>query len=72
MEPQERKAFETYCLEDAPTNTYEVNMDVQKGSDAKDTSGPCQCEYSNFSSSTKTNLIQHVFKICFDKENTLL
>ena len=47
-------------------------MDVQKGSGAKDTSGPLQCEYYHFISSTKTTSIQHVLNICFDNQNTLL
>ena len=34
------KVFETDNLEAAPTNDYEVNMDIQKGSGAKDISGP--------------------------------
>ena len=39
-EPEGKKTFETFRLADAPTNNYEVNMNVQKGSVTKDTSGP--------------------------------
>ena len=39
-EPEGTKVVETDCLAAAPTNADEVKMDVQKGSGAKDTSGP--------------------------------
>ena len=39
-EPEETQVFETDCLEDTPTNSDEVNMDVQKGHGAKDNSEP--------------------------------
>ena len=40
MEPEVTKLVETYHLADASTNYDEVNMDIQKSSGAKDTSGP--------------------------------
>ena len=39
-EPEGTKVLETDFSAAAPTDAYEVNMDVQKGSGAKDTSGP--------------------------------
>ena len=39
-ESEGKKLFETGCLADAPTNSDEVNIDFQKGSGTKDTSGP--------------------------------
>ena len=38
-EPEGTKVFETYCLAAAQTDTDEVNMDTQKVSGDKDTSG---------------------------------
>ena len=37
--PEGTKLVETAHLADAPTDADEVNMDIQKGSGAKDTSG---------------------------------
>ena len=71
-EQEETKLVDTYRLSAATNNTDEGNMDVQKVSVAKDTSGPSQCKPSHFSSSTKTNFIQYGLKICFENQDTLL
>ena len=39
-EPEEKKLFETDRLAADPTDADDVNMDVSKGSGAKDNSGP--------------------------------
>ena len=68
-----KKLVDTDCLADAPTNGDELEMDVRKGSGAKDTSGTFQWKSSHFSSSTKNTFIQHGLQyMFFQPKNHLL
>ena len=71
-EPEETKLVDTYILAAAPTDADKLNVGVQKGSDAKDSSGTILCKSSHFISSPKTTFIQHGLNICFVNQNILL
>ena len=59
------KLFFTDCLSIFTIDADEVNMDVQKCSGFKYTSGPLQCKSSHFSSISKTTFILHGLRILF-------
>ena len=69
-EPEETKLVDTYILAGAPTDADKLNVGVQKGSDAKDSSGTILCKSSHFISSPKTIFIQHGLKICFSTKTS--
>ena len=72
-EPEEKKMFEMDNLVAASTESDELNIDIQKNSGTKDTSGPLSSVNPPISvASPKTNFIQHRLKICFANQNTLL
>ena len=73
MESERGKLVEMDHLAAAPTNDEEVNMDAQKCSGAKDTSGHfSSANYPISVAAQKNTFVRHELKISFDNQNNIL